>query len=374
MSSSLLSHPSVGSFLPSLAMPSMSSLLSLLEGLLYPEILASPEDFEDSSLVDLAPTFSAEDARVTSVALHGFLHLSLKFPFVLRKLFFFSSSRSRQSRRDLSSPSQPSTSLQGAHGLSSHSEGDTNPLDEEGRVSKRQGISRETRNSSSLMRLTGQTPTFIPFERTSRGPEGLLGEEEENEEMERRRGKEWTSSRRATGTSAGRKKGENKKRDEEIFISDQEERNLLDEESGEPLVVLVLCGLLQDDVWECLDDLSRWNSLLLVRLVLLLARGTTPSDLLPSVVGATGKSTHEHKAGKKKKKRQVLVVLCYSLVSNLVPEGREGGLRERKPVSSLDTSISFETPRAWLAKRTALRGRCLQIDGDERVAQLPVFV
>ncbi|KFG54116.1 hypothetical protein TGFOU_248540B [Toxoplasma gondii FOU] len=59
-------------------------------------------------------------------------------------------------------------------------------------------------------------------------------------------------------------------------------------EAREPLVVDILLGLLQDDVWVHLDEAAKWNAVCLVRWTLMLARGTTGRAVLPAFIGDAG--------------------------------------------------------------------------------------
>lgn len=284
IASSLLGRPSVSSFLPSLAFASTSTLLTLLETLLYPDVAAAmPGDSQAPGLA-LTPAFSAEDARLASLAVECFLQLSLKFPFVLRKLFFFSSARhsTRECpRHTADSPQKATTWCQRPASIDPVPEGHA-----VGEGLSPQVFFREAPDPEKPLPVSGLSSnfTFVGPERVSETSGRTLEEEEDEDELGAT-GVRRAPSPRGSSSPPGTARAGRGERDAEACMPRSKTRDL---ESSQPLVVVVLCGLMQDDIWENLDDSARWNSLVLVRLILLLARGTAPSAVLPSLIGAAG--------------------------------------------------------------------------------------
>nr|CCA30027.1 hypothetical protein, conserved [Neospora caninum Liverpool]CEL71240.1 TPA: hypothetical protein, conserved [Neospora caninum Liverpool] len=118
------------------------------------------------------------------------------------------------------------------------------------------------------------------------------------------------------------------------------------EELGEPLVVNILLGLLQDDTWVHLEEATRWNVMLLVRWTLILARGTTGREILPSLVGASGKTANRDKHASRSTARSAMRVWRRLLP---VDERRAPSCQSFcRYVSVMDARVSLiDLPGSW---------------------------
>ncbi|KEP65660.1 UNVERIFIED_CONTAM: hypothetical protein HHA_248540 [Hammondia hammondi] len=301
---SLFASPSVSRSLSPLARSAVCSLLRTLEGLLHPRRLLPVSGFLASSAVLALSPFSPEDGRVAAGALACLLQLVSRFPFLFRERLFFLTTRTEAaSRSSLSSTSASS----GVSSLSSSSSSsataapspatDTLPREVCGPESRRGSAQAPLRVSDDCVQLSdgqryeGESTWHSSSRLGTRNVSFIqLGRVQAPESATERHPLQgvWDD---ADAWRPGKPKRDDW-REKVINECDcsgnpEDETRHENAEVREPLVVDILLGLLQDDVWVHLDEAAKWNVIWLVRWTLMLARGTTGRAVLPSFIGDT---------------------------------------------------------------------------------------